>query len=377
MKAKVSKEKIEASEGVERNSIGVDLGGLVALSALVGVMVSIFFVYKYLHMMGRGDLFIDAVAGDNASLYILALGALFGSLAFLVFVLPSCLLIMADDFARGFVSSCKRSGFHKSLLVCSTIIIVFMIIAVSVIASLKLDYTVNYTFSALGVMCLFVSHVWFKRKYFRPLKLGEKPNWKNYTLPGFFFWLVIGFLIFSSSLYTYGVAMAVLTLRSWEDNMSSLFLAYALSLLNMIATLIPAMLYFVSNKNSRFKRMFAFSFGCILFVFVLIFSVPSITDVVRYNVARIIGANDKEVWVYKVSRDMGGVFSGKFWSKSYNANNNELNAKLLYGMGGVKVLCPEGTVIDVRNDNYHKEDTLKCILISSRKVVKIRQVENK
>ncbi|MDI4636722.1 MULTISPECIES: hypothetical protein [Halomonadaceae] len=75
----------------KRKYVKFDLGGIVAFSAFSGVIISIIFVYTYLKMMGRSDLFVDVVAGGNVTSYILALGSLFGFLAFwCLFFLHTC-----------------------------------------------------------------------------------------------------------------------------------------------------------------------------------------------------------------------------------------------------------------------------------------------
>ncbi|MED5500092.1 MAG: hypothetical protein VX950_04505, partial [Pseudomonadota bacterium] len=92
-----------------------------------------------------------------------------------------------------------------------------------------------------------------------------------------------------------------------------------------------------------------------------------------YNVARIIGVNDDNVWVYKISDDsLKSVFSRHaVWKDSFDSNADELSAKLLYGVGGVKVLCPKDVGIDIRKEGYNKKDALGCVLINSEKVVKV------
>lgn len=372
-----NQERVGALQHEKKKSINFDLGGLVAFFAFSGVIVSIIFVYTYLQMMGRSDLFVDVVAGGNVTSYILALGSLFGFLAFLVFVLPSYMLIVANDFSKTFVPNEKMSGLHVSLMFSCGAVIFLMVVAVVCAAYTKIDNLMNYSMSVLVVLCLALSYYWFKRRYYQPsLKSGERRGWKNYKLPALLFCLMLAFLIFYSSVYTYVVAKVVLELRSWEDNVGSLIMAFSLSTANMLATLIPAALYFVSFGNKTSKRMAAFSIGFFLFVAVLVFSVPKVMDVARYNVARVIGANDANIWVYKVvDKKIGAIFSYSSWDGSYDAKSNELTAKLLYGMGGMKVLCPKDAEIDVRKESYVLEDSMNCVLVDHEKVVKVKPLD--
>ncbi|MDI4636723.1 MULTISPECIES: hypothetical protein [Halomonadaceae] len=285
---------------------------------------------------------------------------------------------MANDLSKAFVPKRKRGYLHVSLMISCCLVIFLMLAAVVCAAYSGVEDFVIYSMTASAVLCLVLSCCWFKRKYYRPsLVLGEKKGWRNYKLPAFFFCIMLAFLIFSSSLYTYFVAKVVLELRSWDDDVSSLVMAFFLSTANMLATLIPAALYFVSADNKASKRMAAFSIGFLLFVFCLVFSVPKVMDVARYNVARVIGANDSNTWVYKIiDQDLGVAFSYPSWDGSYDAESNELSAKLLYGMGRMKVLCPKDAEIDLRKESYTPEDSMSCVLVDSEKVMKIKPLHN-
>lgn len=364
---------MDVSESSKNRLAGFDFGGLVAVVALGGLL-NIAFVYSYLDMMGRNDLFLDAVAGDNVTGYILALGAIFGVLAFLVFVLPSYFLILASDVERKFVSKKRLACLHKDLLSFCSIFIVLMVMAVLCAVWLDREIVIPVSFFVLLVLCGAVSLFWFKKRYFRPpLKLGERIGWGNYISHALGFCFMITFIVFLSSVYTYAVAMVVLELKSWDESVLSVIKAIGLSLLNMLATLIPAAFFFVSEGGKASMRFLSFSSGCVAFALILIFSVPKIMDVARYNVARIIGVNDDNVWVYKISDDsLKSVFSRHaVWKDSFDSNADELSAKLLYGVGGVKVLCPKDVGIDIRKEGYNKKDALGCVLINSEKVVKV------
>lgn len=118
---------------------GLKLGNLLKIASIVGGTWSIWFVYSYLDMVGRSDVFVDALGAMSAVGYILAIGVLFGILALLSLLVPSYLLVLTHEEMKRFVIKPKHPLLARRLLYLASGGMAALIIAIFVVPFIEAE----------------------------------------------------------------------------------------------------------------------------------------------------------------------------------------------------------------------------------------------
>lgn len=373
---------------------GLELGNLLKIASIVGGTWSIWFVYSYLDMVGRSDVFVDALGAMSAVGYILAIGVLFGILALLSLLVPSYLLVLTHEEMKRFVIKPKHPLLARRLLYLASGGMAALIIAIFVVPFIEAEMS-NQAINpgiTIGLMALLFLITFFfsiSKPMVKPRKKIKKDGtyefscWDCFRLKASTT-ILWGIISFAASISAIFVSIAVLKLNQWGEGIWPTFLAMSLVMVNMQATLLPAFFYLFSEDWKAPQKWIGAGLGTFLFITIIISSTPLIINTLTFNVAKGIAVNDARAWMYHIDTErLDGVFRGSAWwneedtgpkqtkSVDKEPENQYIVAKLLYGMGGVKLLCPRSVDIEVSKLETLRERANDCILVDSSAVTKI------
>ncbi|MCE7520983.1 hypothetical protein LZG37_22865 [Halomonas titanicae] len=376
---------------------GLKLSSLLKIASIIGgtsSLWSVWFAYSYLDMVGRSDVFLDALGAISAVGYILSIGVLFGLLALLSLLVPSYLLVLAHEEMKRYVVEPKHQLLARRLLYLASGGMAFLIVTTFAVSFLEAEINkkIIRPGEIIGLMAFFFLILFFfsiTKPLVKPRKRVMQDNTYKFSC-----WhcarlkasttILLGLVSFAAFISGIFVSVIVLKLNQWEEGIWSTFLAMSLVMVNMQATLLPALFYLLSEGWEAPQKWIGAGVGTFMFLAIIITTTPFIIDSLRFNVAKSIGVNDSRAWVYHVdNKNIKGIFRSSEWwipeDSEYNqAHNTEeetekkyIVAKLLYGMGGVKLVCPRNFDIVFKNIETWRENTSSCILVNSSTLTKI------
>lgn len=373
------------------------LSNLLKIASIVGgtsSLLSVLFLYSYLDMVGRSDVFLDVLGAMSAVGYILAIGVLFGMLALLSLLVPSYLLVLTHEEIKRYVAKTKHAMLARRLLYLTSGGMAVLIIAIFSVSFIETegDEQLIKTGEIIGIMALIFIVVFLlsiinpmvKKRVKITKNSSYKLSWWSYFWFKFFNTIFMSMLSFTAFISAIFVSVIVLKLNQWGEGIWPMLFAMSLVMLNMQATLLPAFFYLLSEGWKAPQKWIGAVLGTFMFLAILIMSTPLIVDSLQFNVAKSISLNDVRAWVYHVDdKRIQGVFSGSKWWNQKDTKSKETNdesaemanhyivAKLLYGMGGVKLLCPRNINFEIKRLETWRGQTSACILVDSSAVTKI------
>ncbi|MGP8286230.1 hypothetical protein ACT3XE_07055, partial [Halomonas sp. AOP7-C1-8] len=324
---------------VQLRRIKIDLSGIVQFSALLGVVLHLIFIYFYFHLIGRTDLFIASLTENNSFVYLIAFGTIFGMVAFVLFSIPSFILILSNHMFRAYIPSGKEKKYKNFLLVSSVSFVIIISLSLLLSIYFKIEIGDNF-YSCLSLLLISAFAYISLRKYIKKhIKKDELKhhNTMKVNLERLGVSALSGFFVLCASLYTIFVAKATLQLSAWDGSNYDTYKSIFYITTGVLATFIPAFFYFLPNDNEFKKKIQAVTFGIFLFSVVLILIIPATAGVAAFNVAGLLGMNDSTNRVYYLP-DINSrrVFLDKTWrAKEDKYSNDEyIVAKQLYSAGG-------------------------------------------
>lgn len=376
---------------------GLKLSNLLKIASIIGgtsSLWSVWFIYSYLDMVGRADVFLDALGEMSAVGYILAIGVLFGMLALLSLLVPSYLLVLTHEEMKRYVVKTKHTLLARRLLYLASGGMAFLIVTIFAVSFLEAE--INKQIIKPGEIIGFIALFFLITFFFAITKPLVKPR-KKITQNGVHtltYWnyfrlkasttILFGTVSFTAFISGIFVSVIVLKLNHWEEGFWFTILAMSLVMVNMQATLLPALFYLLSEGWEAPQKWIGAGVGTLMFLAIIITTTPFIIDSLRFNIAKSIGVNDSRPWIYHVdNKSTKSIFRSPEWwapeDSEYNhAHNTEeetekkyIVAKLLYGMGGVKLVCPRNFDIVFKNIETWRENTSSCVLVNSSTLTKI------
>lgn len=355
----------------DRVSFSLDLAGIVAVLLLVGAVAGGVFLYSYFNFMGRPDLFPDATEGGRSSFYILAMICIIGIIAVISLSIPSLMIILGRSFLENNMFWRKKrsvSGYFLLLNVISIFLFLSLVFLFSYTPGEKNLSWLIFLYFMLSAACSFV--------LFKICGYKIKNRHNGYPSPCRKWLIIIGSVIsLGVVVFTYGISsssvmLIVLRLGGWGDSLLDYVCAFIMCFLSAVLALLPAAMYLSSRNGPMVLKSGFFVLGAIIFYVTFLTVFPQVGGASAYGAANLAKFNDDRVWEYLIDKEIEDVFSEAEWKVETGKSGIIVRARLMYGLGGVRVLCPPNVEVNVKKEEFSRDVTIECRLVSANQVNK-------
>ncbi|UYO93953.1 hypothetical protein [Pollutimonas sp. M17] len=343
---------------------------IASLAFILSSGAGVFTLLFYLNYLGRPDLFIDSLEFSPALIIWFLIFFFFFIVIVVSTLMSSCCLALSVLLANP--DSDSRSCIALRLFAVTAIIMMLWISLLVVSAYLPdTDWLMASGAWIIGIYILSAIGAWlFLRKH--PLnlpKLKEGSIWKRTYLP-------LGFSLGTTALM--GTLPAYLVMKGYAgpDNWENALRLISFCALAMILSMAPAVCYYLSDSQTKYRRTSAVTGGLAFYAIILTVIASGAFGYATVNIAKIAGLTDLTPRLYEISNNNHNIenFMAKDWAaSSAGADHFTIKAVNLYSFGSVKLLCPITAVPEAYKD--WRKNSNRCVPFKKNAVASLAAIE--